>query len=71
MTGAYKRGGEEEVKYLLGVLDRVNDVPDEAELSEAPARPASPSIRIATTRSATSFWANSASCLWLPAGLGV
>ena len=34
VTGAYKRGGEEEVKYLLGVLDRVNDVPDEAELSE-------------------------------------
>lgn len=29
-----QRGGEEEVKYLLGVLDRVNDVPDEAELSE-------------------------------------
>ena len=34
VTGAYKRGGEEEVKYLLGVLERVNDVPDEAELSE-------------------------------------
>lgn len=34
MTGTYKRGGEEEVKYLLGMLDRVNDMPDEAELSE-------------------------------------
>ncbi|MEG2139206.1 MAG: pyruvate carboxylase [Bilophila sp.] len=33
VTGAYKRGGEEEVRFLLGVLERVNEKP-EAELSE-------------------------------------
>uniref|UniRef100_UPI0026EC61EE biotin/lipoyl-containing protein n=1 Tax=Desulfovibrio piger TaxID=901 RepID=UPI0026EC61EE len=33
VTGAYKRGGEEEVGYLLGVLERVNTMPEE-ELSE-------------------------------------
>lgn len=33
VTGAYKRGGEEEVRYLLGILDRVNEVP-EKDLSE-------------------------------------
>ena len=35
VTGAYKRGGEDEVQFLLGVLDRVNNVPDEQELTEA------------------------------------
>ena len=33
VTGAYKRGGEEEVRFLLGVLDRVNQIPEET-LSE-------------------------------------
>ena len=33
VTGAYKRGGEEEVRFLLGVLDRVNEM-DEETLSE-------------------------------------
>ncbi len=33
VTGAYKRGGDDEVRFLLGVLDRVNGVPEE-DLSE-------------------------------------
>lgn len=33
VTGAYKRGGEGEVQYLLGVLDRVNQV-SEVDLSD-------------------------------------
>ena len=34
VTGAYRRGGEEEVRFLLGVLDRVNAVDSEDDLSE-------------------------------------
>ncbi len=35
VTGAYRRGGEDEVRFLLGILDRVNAVPAEEELTEA------------------------------------
>lgn len=33
VTGAYRRGGEEEVRFLLGVLDRVTEAPED-RLSE-------------------------------------